>query len=173
MALTLVATVGASNANSYATVAEALTEAEGRHPPPTAFMDEDPAVQAACLVTATQLLDQLAWVGSRVDTVQALAWPRSGARIPDGWGTFATTVLPPALVRAACLLAFWLASQAAEDEDLALAAGLSSISLGGEVSLTFEPGATSVTPVQRVMQQEILPGLRGLVYATQSRLVRG
>lgn len=173
MALTLIATAGAASANSFATVAEALAVADGLYPPPTGFQDQDPATQAATLVTATAHLNRLSWAGARATTTQALAWPRVGVRIPDGVGELDSTTIPAAVQRATALLAFWLAAQDATEEGLELAPGLASLSLGGEVSMSFEPGATSVTPLERVLQQEIRPVLRGLVYATQSRLVRG
>lgn len=75
MAAAIVATPGASDANSYLTLAEANTYASG---------DIDAADWEAAtddqrtraLITATRNLDLVGYVGTRTTTTQALAWPR-------------------------------------------------------------------------------------------------
>jgi len=79
---TLVATAGASNANSYLSVAGADSIADGMVGTLTwssATSDD----KAKALITATNGLETLEWIGSRASTTQALAWPRSGASCGD------------------------------------------------------------------------------------------
>ena len=86
MALTLVATPGAPNANSYATAADADAYFEGQ-----AQQGQWLAVDGGgdrvrsegdrerYLVAATRLLDQhVTWQGYAASQTQALAWPRQG-----------------------------------------------------------------------------------------------
>ena len=88
MALTLVVETGEglSDANSYATLAEAETYHDTI---PTTWrgmwLDASDADKEVCLVRATSLLDQLCpWLGDAVTTGQTLRWPRSGVYTRDG-----------------------------------------------------------------------------------------
>lgn len=79
---TLVATVGASNANSYLSVASADSIADGMVGTLTwSTATSDNKIRA--LITATNGLETLGWVGSRATTTQALAWPRKDAKCGD------------------------------------------------------------------------------------------
>ena len=97
MAVVIVATVGSASANSFITLAEADTYAEGRLNASTwdAATDDN---QNRALVEATRLLSALTWEGTRVDTTQALSWPRSWAMNPDvtwfAWAYYATSAIP-------------------------------------------------------------------------------
>lgn len=78
----IVATAGASNANSYLTVAAADTIANGMIGTlawTTASADD----KARALITATNGLETLSWVGERSSDTQALSWPRSDASCGD------------------------------------------------------------------------------------------
>lgn len=78
MTVTVVATSGAANANSYLTVAAADSIANTMIATlkwSTATTDN----KGRALITATRYLDQLGWIGDRATTTQALAWPRSDA----------------------------------------------------------------------------------------------
>ena len=85
MAVVIVATPGAANANSYVTLAEATAIVDG-------FV-EDADVQHwgsgntdsrnRALFTATQRLDRERFLGARATDTQALQWPRTGVRKPD------------------------------------------------------------------------------------------
>lgn len=85
MAIVIVATPGAANANSYLTLADATTIIDG-------FV-EDADVQHwnsgntdsrnRALSTATQRLDRERFLGARATDTQALQWPRTGVRKPD------------------------------------------------------------------------------------------
>jgi hypothetical protein len=88
MPLTVIATPGASNANSFVTVAEADAYVDAqmeRTGWPVAADDK-----ARALFAATADISALDFVGSRTATAQALAWPRIQAPNPDarndnGW----------------------------------------------------------------------------------------
>ena len=85
MAVVIVATPGAANANSYLTLADAQVIVDG-------FV-EDADVQHwntgntdsrnRALFTATQRLDRERFLGARATDTQALQWPRTGVRKPD------------------------------------------------------------------------------------------
>ena len=85
MAITIVATPNAANANSYLTLADAQAIIDG-------FV-EDADVQHwgsgntdsrnRALFTATQRLDRERFLGARATDTQALQWPRTGVRKPD------------------------------------------------------------------------------------------
>jgi hypothetical protein len=85
MAVVIVATPGAANANSYLTLAEAQAIIDG-------FV-QDADVQRwgsgntdsrnRALFTATQRLDRERFLGARATDTQALQWPRTGVRKPD------------------------------------------------------------------------------------------
>jgi hypothetical protein len=85
MAVVIVATAGAANANSYLTLADAQAIVDG-------FV-EDADVQHwntgntdsrnRALFTATQRLDRERFLGARATDTQALQWPRTGVRKPD------------------------------------------------------------------------------------------
>jgi hypothetical protein len=84
MALTLIATAGAVDANSYCTVAESDTYHEAHVYGTTWIEDTDTEVKEQALVWATRLLDeQMSWVGQIVSDDQALRWPRYYAYDPD------------------------------------------------------------------------------------------
>lgn len=79
---TLVATVGATNANTYLSLAGANSIAEGMIGTLswTSATDDD---KTKALITATNGMETLGWIGSRATTTQALAWPRTDAACGD------------------------------------------------------------------------------------------
>lgn len=64
------------NTNSYVEIADADTYFETRIDSANWF-DASDEIKEQALVTATQLVDDHAWIGSAVSSSQALAWPRS------------------------------------------------------------------------------------------------
>ena len=85
MAVTIDATVGGANANSYLTLAAAQTLIDG-------FVEDDDVVawgtattdqKNRALVSATQRLDRERFLGAKATDTQALQWPRTGVRKPD------------------------------------------------------------------------------------------
>jgi len=97
MAITIIATAGASDANSYLTVAEADTLAEERLGTLTwtTAADED---KKKALVQATRYMDTLEYIGERASTTQSLLWPRTDAKCGDK--DYASTVIPPEIQEA-------------------------------------------------------------------------
>lgn len=84
MACSIVATAGASNANSYATIAEGDTYHE-THLYGEDWDDASDDEQCRALQMATRLLDQwFDWYGTPSSDTQALRWPRSAAYDRDG-----------------------------------------------------------------------------------------
>lgn len=79
MAVTVVTTVGAADANSYCSLGEANAYHAG-HSYSSVWDDaESDDVRNRALVTATRLLDEhVDWNGDVVSEDQALQWPRSG-----------------------------------------------------------------------------------------------
>lgn len=88
----LVATIGAANANTYATLAEAETYFSDR----LHTLDWLGAVaddKNAALLMAARRIDQTDFVGVRYTTVQSMAWPRINVRDEDGYAV-AVSVIP-------------------------------------------------------------------------------
>lgn len=75
---TIVATAGASNANSYLTVAGADSIANGMIGT-LAWSSASNDEKARALITATNGLETLSWAGNRASSTQALSWPRTNA----------------------------------------------------------------------------------------------
>lgn len=98
---TVIADVGAPNANSYVTVAEADayfgdTFGKSLWEP----LDED--VKSTLVITASRTLDQyIQWIGFKTESDQGMEWPRSGT-------TFADDVIPSRVKYAAYELAYYL-----------------------------------------------------------------
>ena len=82
--MALIATPGAVDANSYATLAEAnLYHAATLNA--AVWTDANDATKETALQWATRLLDeQVEWVGEIASAEQALRWPRFDAYTPDG-----------------------------------------------------------------------------------------
>ena len=85
MAIVIVATPNAADANSYITLANAQLIVDGL------VLDADITAWAAAttdaknraLYTATQRLDRERFLGARATDTQSLQWPRTGVRKPD------------------------------------------------------------------------------------------
>jgi hypothetical protein len=85
MAITIVATPGAANANSYLTLAEAQAIIDGfvQDADVTAWASATTDQKNRALFSATQRLDRERFLGARATDTQALQWPRTGVRKPD------------------------------------------------------------------------------------------
>jgi hypothetical protein len=85
MAISLDATVGGVNANSYLTLAAAELIIEGfvQDDDVTAWATATTDQKNRALFTATQRLDRERFLGARATDTQALQWPRTGVRKPD------------------------------------------------------------------------------------------
>lgn len=81
---TLVATAGASNANTYITLADADTYHDS-HSYATTWTSATDDQQKVALVWATRLLDaHYQWVGTIASDTQSLRWPRAATYDRDG-----------------------------------------------------------------------------------------
>lgn len=172
MPIVLVATPGSASANTYALVADVTALAETLLPVPTAWGAAGTDVQARACVTATRLLDRLAWVGDRASTTQALAWPRYGAQTADGVA-LDSDVIPQPLQHATARLAIWLVQQDEDPESRGDLDGLSALSLGSGVSFGFTSGGPSGSPFDAFLRDVLRPMLAGLARTGQPRAVRG
>jgi len=116
--------VGAADANSYLTLADAQSLIDGL------VEDADVVVWASAttdqknraLYTAAQRIDRERFLGARVNDTQVMQWPRSGVRKPDTYiNTYATgfpfrivedfftdTEIPEQLKKAQAVLAVYL-----------------------------------------------------------------
>lgn len=105
MAVTLVSTAGASNANSYCSLA-AADAYHANHPYATDWTDhEGEDIQLQALIMATQVLDeQFDWAGDVSTSTQSLLWPRFGVVGRNGY-LLPANAIPPELVRATAELA--------------------------------------------------------------------
>ena len=112
--MVLVATAGASTANSYVTVAAATAFLHER-------LDTDPWYaegstgdgslaqrREAGLIWATQLLDdQMQWYGTPTSLTQALAWPQTG-QVDRQWQALDAATVPRVVQRATAFYALEL-----------------------------------------------------------------
>lgn len=86
MAITITATAGAANANSFVTEVEFIAYLATRLNPYTGATTSGATCtesEKAALIEATRELDRLPYLGKRVSSLQALAWPRAFALDPD------------------------------------------------------------------------------------------
>jgi hypothetical protein len=97
MTVTVTATAGAANANSYLTVAQADDLADD-YLSTLKWSSATTDNKGRALIMATRYLDQLDWIGSRASTTQALDWPRTDAECGE-W-SFSNTVIPDPIKQA-------------------------------------------------------------------------
>ena len=136
MPTAIVATPGASNANSYVTLAEANTYFGDRlHVSAwTSATDND---KNAALLWAAKLLDRSVMInGTRASTTQALNWPRDGMEDESG-NEIDNTVVPQVVKDVQCEMALLLLSSDRSLENQASAQGLTSLK-AGPVALSFK-----------------------------------
>jgi hypothetical protein len=117
----LVATAGATNANSYATMAEADTYFDERLQA-TNWIGE----KARALIMATRRIDVLRFEGEKVSTAQALKWPRIEAYDDDG-EEYDTSTVPAIVKQATYELALKILNDDAASTDTLGVTGLESI----------------------------------------------
>ena len=109
MTVTVVATAGASNANSYLSVAAADDLANlllGTLNWSSASTDN----KGRALIMATRYLDELSWIGEKAASTQALLWPRTDAECGD-W-SFTSSEIPQPIKQATFDLAEYLLGDA-------------------------------------------------------------
>jgi hypothetical protein len=150
MAVTIVATAGAANANSYITEAEATAYFAARLPLAPPWEDADDPT--AALAMATRVLDAMAiarrrligenfitsrkWTGAPTSTTQRLAWPRTGMFDANG-NAIASNVIPQALKDAQAELAGQLLLSDTTLDNAVKVGGITSVK-AGSVAVTFK-----------------------------------
>ncbi len=161
----IIATPGAADANSYATLLEAAAYFTDRLPLVPSWSAV--ADQTAALIMATRVLDLMsvarrtlriskdgtkyfytsrAWTGAPATTTQALAWPRIGMYDLNG-NLIASTVIPQMLKNAECELAGQLNAADTTLDNPIIVGGITSVK-AGSVAVTFkEDIAAQVLPM--------------------------
>lgn len=173
MPVTVIATPGAADANSYATLAEAEAYIETRpaswaETSGWANAEEDDKNRA--LVTATELLDEyVRWSGRAATTTQVLGWPRACMRDLNR-KLIAEDVIPARLRYATIELAAQLLSTDRTADSDADTQGLKSLK-AGPVALEFKDSIQAKPIPDRVWQMVALWGelLQGWGAATLAR----
>ena len=174
MAVTIDATAGGADANSYLTLSDAQAIIDGM------VEDADVAAWATAtddqknraLYTATQRLDRERFLGARATDTQALQWPRTGVRKPDTYvNTFSTgfpfrisedyftdTEIPDQVKRAQVVLAVYLNN----NKDGIGLSGLEDFKNVQIGSLNVTPDKTGAVGADRVppLLERYLTGLR-------------
>ena len=151
MAISIVATVGAADANSYLTLADAQSLIDGfiESADVAAWASATTDQKNRALYTSAQRIDRERFLGSKVDATQSMQWPRSGVRKPATYiNTYATgfpfrivedfftdTEIPDQLKKAQAVLAAYLNN----NKDALDLTGLESFS-------SINAGNVSVTP---------------------------
>jgi hypothetical protein len=150
MALTLIATPNASNANSYVTLAEAAAYFEGRLP--STAWDAASAYQLKALVTACRRIDREMFPGQQATKTQALQFGRYGVYSPYG-DQYLPTEIPAVLKDAQCELAYSYVVDPTVDPAASLdTSTLSSVSVG-PLAVSFRDfGAFASTPLPQTVR---------------------
>ena len=174
MAVSIDATAGGANANSYLTLSDAQAIVDGmvEDADVTAWGSATDDQKNRALYTATQRLDRERFLGARATDTQALQWPRTGVRKPDTYvNTYATgfpfrisedyftdTEIPDQVKRAQVVLAVYLNN----NKDGIGLSGLEdykNVQIGG---LNVTPDKTGAVGADRVppLLERYLTGLR-------------
>jgi hypothetical protein len=162
MAITIAATVGAADANSYLTLADAQAIVDGmvQDADVTAWGTATTDAKNRALYTAAQRLDRERFLGARSTDTQALQWPRTGVRKPDTYiNTYAVgfpfrittdyytdTEIPDQIKKAQVMLAVYLNNNV---DGLGLT--------GLEDFKNIKVGSLDVTPAQGMGVDKIPP----------------
>lgn len=113
MAITIIATAGSSDANSYITLADAETYFESRYGS-DAWDNATDDNKKALLVNATRLLDQsFSWTGEKATTTQSLRFPRNYVYNCDGELLDSDTI-PTAIENATCEMVLFIAGNSGQ-----------------------------------------------------------
>jgi len=174
MAITIVETIGAANANSYLSLTAADNIIEGL------VEDEDVAAWASAtedqknraLYTAAVRIDRERFIGAKALDTQALQWPRTGVRKPDTYintysvgfpfrvstDYFTETEVPDQITKAQAMLAAYLNNNKA---GLGLS-GLEDYRRVGVGGVAVEPTTQGQVGADRVppMYERMMTGLR-------------
>lgn len=175
MAITIDATVGGANANSYLTLADAQAIIDGfvQNPDVQHWNSGNTDSRNRALFTATQRLDRERFLGARATDTQALQWPRTGVRKPDTYintyavgfpfrittDYFTDTEIPQQIKYAQVLLAVYLHSNTS-GLDLSGLEDYKNVKIGSlDVTPNLGYGAVGADRVPPLMER-YLTGLR-------------
>ena len=141
MAITVIATPGASDANAYCDVDYADAYHQG-NPYASTWTDAETDAKGWALIEATRIIDaHVTWLGTVSTTTQRLLWPRTGVFDKRGIA-IEDDVIPEAVKDATSECARQLLAQnRTEDNDLARQ-GITSLK-AGPVAFTFNGSASS------------------------------
>jgi hypothetical protein len=171
--VTIVATPAASDANSYATEAEAQAYNSG-HVSGETFTDADLDVQRRALATATRLIDShLKFIGSPTTTTQALMFPRVGLLDPITGAAIDSMAVPVFVKYATAEYArLLIVSDPTKPQDAEIA-GLESMK-AGDVELRFRSAVEAgASPARVTLPPSVLAFLGSFVdQATSNSSVR-
>ncbi len=145
MSVTVVATPGASNANSFQTVAEIDAYYQSRVPVTVAdeWLDAAASDKDAAAVMATRVMTaSIAWTGYETSASQPLPWPREGMWLRNGRDYVANNAIPQELKDAHAELARILLSTDRTAESDVATQGITSVK-AGSVKITFRDYAPS------------------------------
>jgi len=174
MAVTINATAGDANANSYITLTDAntLVEAMISSTDVQKWTTGNTDSRQRALAAATQRLDRERFLGARATDTQALQWPREGVRKPDTYiqsfshgfpfrlteDYYTNTEIPDQVKRAQVELAVYLHNNV-EGISLSGLEDYKNVKIG---SLDVTPDKTGATGADRVppMFERYLTGLR-------------
>jgi|AntAceMinimDraft_6_1070360.scaffolds.fasta_scaffold01401_12 hypothetical protein len=149
------------NTNSYVTIADADDYFETRIDS-AAWTALDDDIKEQALVTATQLVDDSAWIGSAVSPSQALAWPRKAATYADDRLGYQITIPEDEIPARVKVAVFEQALHLVNNEDLLTGTTqtFESISIGS-ISLSDSNGDVTRTSVRpSVVMKPIRPLIR-------------
>jgi hypothetical protein len=176
MPISLDATVGGANANSYLTLvaAEAIVDGLVQDDDVTAWASATTDQKNRALYTATQRLDRERFLGARATDTQALQWPRTGVRKPDTYiNTYAVgfpfrittdyyteTEIPTQIQYAQVVLAVYLNNNR-DGMGLSGLEDFKSVSIGS-ISVTTAGASGTATGADRIppIYERYLTGLR-------------
>lgn len=134
---TIVTTVGAANANSYVSVADADTYMASRLHAEAWVDDAGATEKEAALIWAARLIDTtVRFNGTKVTSTQSMAWPRAGLTDESGYDV-PENGIPQIIKYLQMELALLLLTTDRTKESQASAAGLTSLR-AGPVSLSFK-----------------------------------
>jgi hypothetical protein len=144
MALETETGTGSATAESYISVADCDTYLAARNQTLWASADFSTAEKEGCLRRATDYMQQvyrMRWRGTRVNTTQALDWPRYNVPRPDH-GTYTVSLYAsdavPTEVQHACAELAWRAAFGELAPDLSRKTASEKV---GEIAVQYEAGA--------------------------------
>ncbi len=154
MPVTVIETPGATNANSYQTVAEIDTYFGARVPTIVAnlWLEAEPTDKDAAAVLGTKWMEALIrWTGYTTDVDQALSWPRIGMLKRNGRAYVPDTEIPRELKDAHAEFSLLLLRGDRLAESSAAVASLTSLKVG-PISLGFDKDQTFKTTLPIISQ---------------------